>query len=198
MTLKVTYPESAKDLYHQYPGQTASQEVYAELDCEEKTLRLDWNGEIGNAVPFSVWHRRILRFSVPGALMSDAAKELLDRITPLAQTVIDGYSCEWDGSNHVGRYTDEAEEACDEIRDVCATVDSSDIYSEWDPADWFEPVSLSDVGLSHESTKEEIEERTEAEVATAASDGVAIDLDATIEFFTEWVAHEREEVDETA
>ena len=89
-----------KKLHHQYPGQTSPQPCYVELDCEAENLSADWNGELGNAVPLSVWHGHTRRWAIP-ALQAQAANSLLDEIAPLAQRVIDGYTSEWDGNNHV-------------------------------------------------------------------------------------------------
>ena len=63
--LAVLLPLRCENYRYQYPGQFHHQSAYIELDPVAKTLTCDWNGEIGNAVPFSVYHGRVLRFTFP-------------------------------------------------------------------------------------------------------------------------------------
>ena len=45
--LKVSLPLRVAQYRYQYPGQYRHQSAYIELDPSDKTLRCDWNGEIG-------------------------------------------------------------------------------------------------------------------------------------------------------
>ena len=134
MTTSIKILEVEACLYHRYSGQTAEQPVYVELNCETGQLSADWNAEIGNAVPIAVWHGRTQRWSIP-ALVKTAANALLEAIAPLAQRVCDGYESQWDGSNHVGRYTDDARSAIDEIAYLCQA-SAEDAVNVIDPLEW--------------------------------------------------------------
>ena len=90
-------------LHCQYGGQSQPQDCYLELDLDAGTLRADYNGEIGNAVPFNVWHGRTIRFGIPAGTLPAEANRLMDEILDDAQIVLDNYTSDWDGSNHVGR-----------------------------------------------------------------------------------------------
>jgi len=92
-------------LHYQYQGQTRPQPIYLEIDCDSREVRIDWNAEIGNAVPMKVYHQRVLRYSLPDYLSRDAANRALadETVMGLVERIVNGYSCEWGGSNLRGR-----------------------------------------------------------------------------------------------
>ena len=106
------------DLYCQYGGQNNEQGCYVELDCAQATLSADYNPEIGNAVPFSVWHGHDQRWEIP-CLRAGAANELLEDIRPLAERVVEGYESVWNGNNWVAEFDDDAQEAIKAIGELC-------------------------------------------------------------------------------
>jgi hypothetical protein len=106
------------DLYHQYPRQSNPQPCYVELDCRTGELTADYNSEIGNAVPASVYHGHTRRWAIP-ILGADAANELLQAIAPLAERVLAGYDSVWNGNNLVAELTPGAADAIDRIQAAC-------------------------------------------------------------------------------
>lgn len=112
-----------------YDSQHDVQSAYVELDCRNEKLYSTYDSSIGYSVPLSVWHNRELRFGISPYLKIDAINALLDEIAPLAQRVIDGYEEEWDGSNYIGMYTDDAEEAKSAIESLCDSAD--DIFNNY-------------------------------------------------------------------
>jgi len=124
------------ELYQHYPQQCQAQPCYIELECETGRLRADYNGEIGNAVPVSVWHGHDQRWTIP-ALTADSANKLMAEIKPLAQRVVDGYESECDGSNHVARFDDDAKSAIEEIERKIESWDG-EMVKMWAVADWYE------------------------------------------------------------
>jgi hypothetical protein len=116
-------------LHFQYQGQCNPQPCYIELDCENEEMTADYNSEIGNGVPGKVWHDRILRFSIP-CINSEAANALMKSLLPLAEKIVDGYECIWNGSNHIGTFTEEAQEAREEFGNICEDFDASYCYCE--------------------------------------------------------------------
>jgi len=128
----------AKTLNRTYPGQTNSQPVYIELNCKHETLTADYNTEIGNAVPFDVYHGHVQRFSIP-LLKTDDLNALLDEIAPLAERVIDGYESVWNGNNHVARFSDDARAALEEIEELCdVDADETNTVQVWDIGNWLD------------------------------------------------------------
>lgn len=164
-------------LHHRYPRELRPQPCYVALDCETGTLRAETDGEIGGAVPVRVWHKRVLRWKIP-ALKASVADELLAELVPLAERVVAGYSCEWDGHNNIGRYSDDAMSARDEIDDLRHKYDSDDTAAlvVWEAADWYDAMGAAEVvrelGITADTTDEQIEALAESELAKARADDV--------------------------
>lgn len=175
-------------LYTRFPGQTAPQPCFVELDCDKRTLTAESNPEIGNAVPVHVWHHRILRWTIP-CLTDDAVNALLDELADDAGIVCDGYTCEWDGSDHVGRYTDDAEAAMERIREACARDWSeADQVRVWTADEWYQSegfeAQIASLGITAETTDEQIAEIAEREEEAASAEGHTVE---GIEKHMEWL-----------
>lgn len=160
------------DLHQQYASEYAPQPVHVILNCDTSTLSADWDGIIGPGMPMSVYHCRTLRWSIP-ALTADAANALLDELLPYAETIVAGYSCEWNGHNHVGRYTDEAAEAIEAVAGLLESRSfDGHVVEAWDAADWFGAVGSHDaqrreLGITAATTDEELAAIVEREDANA-------------------------------
>lgn len=161
------------DLYLRFAGQTSPQPCYVELDCEGETLCAEVNGSIGPGTPFSVWHGRSIRWAIP-ALTESAAEGLLLDLIPLADRICAGYSCEWDGSNNVGRYSEDARDAAEAIRDLCDREwGEGEVLSVWHAQDWYGPCGTGaqiarQVGLTAETTDAELDSIVESEESAAS------------------------------
>ncbi len=101
-------------LYAHYQGQTDRQDAYIALDLRDGRMWAHYNPEIGNAVPMSVYHRAVQRWYMP-PFRASTANRIMDTIASLAQAVLDGATVEWDGSNNVGRLTEDATDAVEKI-----------------------------------------------------------------------------------
>jgi hypothetical protein len=141
MSITINKINSQSDLFCHYDRQTSAQGCYVELDCKNETLSALYNAEIGNAIPFSVYHGHDQRFAIP-LLTVDAANRLMDEIKPLAERVVGGYKSEWNGNNHVAVFTDDAQAAIEEITEICDNIenDETNSVSEWDSGDWLQHV----------------------------------------------------------
>lgn len=172
--------EETTELYCHYDGQAEPQGCYVELDCANKKLSAQYNSEIGNAIPFSVFHGHDQRWGIP-CLRGEMANKLMEELLPLAERVVSGYESEWDGSNHVARFTDDAKKAVEAIETECndnywyneenATVQA------WEAADYLDEIThrtdsedgdhvkteIEGYGtITHETTDDEIEKMVEA------------------------------------
>ena len=138
MDLTINKIESIDELYCHYDRQSSSQGCYVSLDCRNEVLTASYNAEIGNAVPFAVWHGHVQRWGIP-LLTVDRCNELLQEIAPLAERVIAGYESIWDGNNNVARFDDDAREAINEIDHLTdeSRFDESNV-EEWDVEDWLQ------------------------------------------------------------
>jgi len=122
-------------LYYRYACQADCQDAYVELDVESEELTADYDGEIGNAVPSSVWHNRVLRFPCSPYLSVSDLEDLLDKVLPLAQIVCDNAEIEWDGSNHVGVFNAKADSAMEKIRVLCEET-KTEVHNVYNALDW--------------------------------------------------------------
>lgn len=109
MELRKVY--TTEHCYMRYPGQSEPQYSFLVLDTDDGTVRAINNGEIGNAVPARVWYGLDLRIPFDCHLTAGAINRLIDEIADNLQAILDGSNQEWDGSNWIGRFTDEATEA---------------------------------------------------------------------------------------
>jgi hypothetical protein len=124
--------------YCRYPNQLYPQPTYVEIDPAEGLVTYGFNAEIGTGVPLSVWHKHILRVPVGPCVSGGAVKEALD--TTLIDRIIAGHSVQWDGNNHVGRLTEDAQEALQnlelELSNIEADVQAVELLDGETIEDW--------------------------------------------------------------
>lgn len=166
-------------LYCVYPRQTKPQPAYVELN-EDGEVSADYNGEIGNAVPMAVWHRRTLRFDVSPRVGGDDLADFLesDAVVALLERIHAGHTVEWDGNNFVGRLTEDAERAAETLTEALAAPPELAI---WDAYEWLAPgFNL----LSELVESGSVPAHSAALIDRAVDDGIVIDggmEDAVIE-----------------
>lgn len=190
MTIAIT-TVTGTELHVTYPRQTQAQPCYVELDArDDGRLSAAANPEIGNAVPFDVVHGHVQRWTIP-ALKADVANELLKEIAPLAERVVAGYESTWSGSNHVAAFDEDATVAIEAIGDLCDRAGGEDeALSVWEAADWFSGLGgavaqAHDLGITAETTDEQLAEIAKRETASARADSV--DELSGIEEHLRWV-----------
>ena len=176
-------------VFCRYPGQTSPQSAYIELDLQNKTLAAYYNSEIGNAVPFSVWHGHDRRYWVPSDASAHDLNTLMAEIAPVASRLYDGYESEWNGSNHVARLTEDAEEAELEIEAIIERFiwEESMRYDGWD--EWYvdNPMDV----LSESESEDDFDNRTAADLSSNGR--VLVDTrKSASEWAIEWVIQEIE------
>jgi hypothetical protein len=113
--LTLIKPSRVNPLFHHYAGQCEPQPAYIDLHRDGDVV-VDWNAEIGNGVPESVWHDRTIRFNgVSPYLTESGIDALFADITPLLKRIHAGHDIKWDGNNTVGTLTEDAQEARHEL-----------------------------------------------------------------------------------
>lgn len=100
---------------HLYPNQTSYQSAFFELTEGDNVIQAYWNGEIGNAVPFSVYHGRDRRYYFNPRLKMAVVNSLGRAILPLLERVRAGMDVEWNGNNYTATLTQDAQRAEHEI-----------------------------------------------------------------------------------
>lgn len=179
-TISIT-PVTGNELHHHYTNQIDAQPCYVELDCRTGELSADWNGEIGNAVPSDVYHGHRTRWTIP-TLKADAANALLEKISSIAQDICDGYTSHWDGNQYVAHLTDAAEDACDQIGQICDAMydDSTDQIAAWDAGDWLAGIGrrerqCRELKITADTTDEQLDIIETRLTAEALNEGAVLD-----------------------
>lgn len=169
----ITIEEVAQetDLFKLYPGQAKAQGCYIQLDARTGAVGAAYDPEIGSAVPSAVHHGHVVRFHCP-CLVAGAANKLMGALAPLLERVIAGYSSEWDGSDTVARYTDDAREA---IIEAAALAEDYGV----DAADFYGPLGDARsqaflLGISRETTDERLDGIAEDDATSALSEMRAV------------------------
>ncbi|WP_331718698.1 helix-turn-helix domain-containing protein [Streptomyces sp. NBC_00212] len=145
-TVRIIECTAPDELYRRYDQESKAQAAYIELDLREGTLLADYNAEVGNATPFSVYYGFERRYSIP-ALTAEAANRVMREIAPFADRILADWEQDLDrnGNNVVARLGEDAEAAEEEIikhlgeDDGYDTFglstqgfDPSDLVTEWD------------------------------------------------------------------
>jgi hypothetical protein len=120
--LTVKYPASKREFEKHYPGCDGPQAVIVELDPERETLSIRYDPEIGGSIPMSVYHGRIRWYVLlvrPRSVREACC--ILRSFREYAERIIEGHTVEWNGNNHVGRLTEDAQAAEDEIYELISS-----------------------------------------------------------------------------
>lgn len=152
----------ADEMCLQYPAQSAPQPCRIELDCDNAIFRAKPNHEIGNGVPSQIYHKRWQYWTIP-CLQPCVAQALLEDLLPLAERVIAGYELVFDGHNHVGKYSEDAKGAIDEISAELENhyFSEHDLVRVEEAEDYFSGVArkdnAKDLGICARTTDSELE-----------------------------------------
>jgi hypothetical protein len=187
MSVRIIETASEDVLYRRYDSQTSPQDCYIELDLNEGTLLADYNSEVGNAVPSTVFHGFERRYSIP-TLTGSAADDLMRQIAPLADRILADWEKVWDGNNHVARFGEDAAVAEEEILAAIGydpeDRDTADLVAVWDVDGACNGAEVEDYDITADTTDErldEIEEDIRKNLAEV-SDSPVVVLDGVAEY----------------
>ncbi|GAB0154657.1 hypothetical protein [Marinobacterium sp. BA1] len=171
------FPEGRKaPLYCQFEGELGPQPAFITLNPDTREVSADYTSELGTGIPMTVWHNLELRFPVLASVSGEALVDFCREQTELFGRICDGFESVWDGSNYVGRYTEDAVNAQDDL--TCA------IKRELDDA----LISVSRVGVYLRESDEGIEtewppELTLEQAAKRLYEEVVASLDSDWELY---------------
>jgi hypothetical protein len=94
-------------VYCQYGGQHQPQSAYLYLDLRDGECGADYNGEMGS-IPIVQWQKIVLTFPIAAETRGDDIQALLEKHSDDFQAILNGSTIEWDGSNNVGTFNDNA------------------------------------------------------------------------------------------
>lgn len=117
-----------------YEGNQKPQDCYIDLDLQSGDMDAGFCGD--NMTPMSVWNGRTRRWRIP-ALRTTVANRILREITPLAEIVLSGSEVVWDGNNNVGRLSEDAKAASEQIEGILDDLDDQDEIAFMSAYDWF-------------------------------------------------------------
>lgn len=152
--------ETDDELYCHYQGQTQRQPVHLCLNLEEHTLEAYYDSNIGGGQTMRAFHGRDIEWTIP-PLRRSAFAELADDVKEFCETILKHSTVEWNGSNFVGHLDEEAEAAVysveSAIADLSMHLDPNDVWEPWDAGIYLDPSSDEELGLTAESSDEDIE-----------------------------------------
>ena len=190
MSVRIIECTDPTELFVQYHGQSEPQPAYIELDTQEGSLHATYDGEIGGAVPFTVYHGLDRRYGIP-VLTAEAANRVMQEIAPLADRVIAGTKVEWDGRNNVAILNEDAQGAEEEIEEFLGLPSQehgygdepnqgfadSDLVGVWDINGATNGSEVDDYDITADTTDdrlEEIEQEILADLAACGESSVVV------------------------
>lgn len=162
-------------LYYRHAGQSEPQRAALYIKADG-TVTADINYQI-NCVTFDVWHGRTRTVELSPSVSGAALADWLDNESTVAllARVVAGLTVDWDGNNEVGRLTDDAVAALDELEREAQDIDQIEV---WQPGDWLNGVvsggSVGDVDLT-DKTDSELAAIAEEWTQEAKNDGIQFD-----------------------
>jgi len=178
MSIKLSIPnlrDEVAPLYRRYPSQGNPQPAYIQIE-KDGTVSADFSGEIGNAIPFHVFHGQTLRRGVSPFVIGSALADYLESQEGmlLLGRIHAGHSIKWDGHNNVGRQDEDSMRAQKELEDAIEELPQATIYS---AEEWIEYNSLSKIWPAGKTLSEAAEAASIPNEANEVIDG---DMEAAI------------------
>jgi hypothetical protein len=106
-------------LYRRYPSQSNPQNAFVKIDSDGDIWYYT-DPEVGNGIPSDIFHNVARRWCIPNDLTARGYEGLHEDIQELLQRVADGMTTRWNGNNTVGRLTEDAADARDELEQYLA------------------------------------------------------------------------------
>ena len=153
---------------------------------------------VGSGTPMLAYHGRHLHLGkVNSEIADDAAyREFVETVQEKLLEVANGLTVEWDGSNHVGRLADNAQELLNSIREEWSEIE---VATFWDAAEWFAPVrgdvasEMTEEGFDLDAWTAEQVEYAKGEDAHLNADDVKV---AALDILRDWVESNEDDEDE--
>lgn len=127
-----------------------------------------------NSTPSDEWHGLVLTWSVQGHPVESSMREWIDEHMAELQRICDGYESVWDGSNHIGRLTDDARTVKEAIEFELNNGEGLFTHYEyWSVESWLES-TMSDIAAD---TTDEALRAMASEAITALDSNQILDTD---------------------
>lgn len=191
MKVKLVPTTSNGELYCKYQRQQEPQGVCLCLDLETGKLFAYYVGS--NTTSSRVFHGRDLEWAIP-ALKIEPLADLMETIEEDCQVILEGANTTWDGSNMVGKLSKVAKNTVYRVERLVNDAPwdvEEDIYSPWEPGDWFSPLAPSqeelaqELGITLGITDGEIADKAREFVDEALTDDQVLLLEDVEEYLIE-------------
>lgn len=119
ITINIKQYDDPDALMHPDKGSLTdvTENIYLVLDPEDRRVSvITLHAAARDGTPMDVYHNRKIRLRLPDSTNASRLLEWGRSKRDLIQTVFDGYSSEWDGSNVVGKYDDDATVALNRLQ----------------------------------------------------------------------------------
>jgi hypothetical protein len=130
-------------VYCEHGGQYQPQPAYLYLDLRNGECSADYNGEIGST-PIIHWQNIVLTFPIAAETSADDIQALIEQHSEDFQAILSGSTVEWDGSNNVGTFNENAKAILEKLNffgegdpeaiqsyDNISTIINSAYFEEW-------------------------------------------------------------------
>jgi hypothetical protein len=145
--------------------------------AERRVWIVQQDGATGT--PADEWHGRVLSQTFAGHPIESRVRDYLSRDgLNLLRRVAAGHTIRWNGSDHVGHLSDDAEAAWDELLADLEGLGEGDSgsYGYSDAGDWYGACSPEELGVSAETTDDQLEALAKKHDADAlASEHLVVD-----------------------
>lgn len=168
------------------------------LDPEDRTVSV--YRAIGNGVPSSVWHSRSRLVALGADVELEGVEVVLRAHEGLIAELFALYAgTEWDGSNHVGGWSDQdrVNEIVEALNDAIGREGA--VRSYWDAGDWMSPAKPDVMTALRSALRERADGDLDAAIESVASDEVdaasdeaLIDHDDAVRELTRWAEDDSE------
>ena len=125
------------------------------IACSNGVVTADSSGEIGGGIPFSVFHGRTRRIGCSSTVSGPALQAYLESDgLKLLERIHEGHEIHWDGNNHVGTLTDDAQEAEAELENALQEIEQANVC---EVENYLEHCTLEEIWLPQKSLAEIVE-----------------------------------------
>lgn len=128
--------ENLAPLYHKYPYQSQAQDAFVEFDVRTGEVYVEYNAEVGNAVPSPVWYGHVQRFEVDSCVNGEWLLNTIrdEKTQSLFEKVMLGYEQVGDKK---ALFDHSAVDALDELHRIFRDTFPEDLDEVWDAGYYF-------------------------------------------------------------
>jgi hypothetical protein len=133
-----------------------------------------------NSFSADVWHGRVLRWGITPNVSGSRLYAFVLDILPIIERVHAGHEIIWDGNHYIGRLTEDAQEAAEDVAVACERLGGD--VDVWHVSDW-----LADYHLPEDASIEQ-----EAREIEADAEGTGVYLVGDVRSYLERLREEEE------